>query len=96
MTNPSYTDEQVREHAAWQVGETRKMMLQLLADRTRLQAEVEALRGACLAMIEWDEAETTHAVDFYKRMDLCRDAFDKARSALALSRATPNETKEDV
>lgn len=44
MTNPSYTNEQVLEHAAWQSIPTKAMILYLLADRQRLQAEVEALR----------------------------------------------------
>jgi hypothetical protein len=36
-----------------------------------------------MAMLEWDDREKDHAVDFNARMDLCRAAFDKARSAIA-------------
>lgn len=41
------------------------------------------LYEACQAMIEWDAREQDHAVDFYARMDLCRNAFDLARAAIA-------------
>lgn len=39
----SYTDEQVLEHAQWQQGATKKIILALLADRTRLQAALDAV-----------------------------------------------------
>ena len=41
------------------------------------------LLEACRAMIEWDDREKDHAVDFDARMHLCRVAFDKARAAVA-------------
>jgi len=40
----SYTDEQVFEHAQWQQGETKRIILSLLDARTRLQAEAEESR----------------------------------------------------
>ncbi|BDD90908.1 hypothetical protein PanNE5_03480 [Pandoraea sp. NE5] len=40
------------------------------------------LLEAVEAMIEWDAREKDHAVDFYARMDLCAQAFDKARAAI--------------
>ena len=65
----------------------------LLAGSEQLTAEAEAnmtlcsaapeLLDACMAMLEWDDREQDHAVDFYARMDLCRAAFDKARAAIA-------------
>ncbi|WP_025517566.1 hypothetical protein [Bordetella trematum] len=43
----------------------------------------DELLDACMAMIEWDDREQDHAVDFNARMDLCRAAFNKARAAIA-------------
>lgn len=54
------------------------------AELRRLCAERDALRSACVAMIEWDDRERDHAVDFYARMELCLVAFEKARAALAM------------
>ncbi|RSE90774.1 hypothetical protein [Achromobacter aegrifaciens] len=48
-----------------------------------LIAAAPELLDACMAMLEWDDREQDHAVDFYARMDLCRTAFDKARAAIA-------------
>lgn len=53
----------------------------------RLIAAAPELLDACMAMIEWDDREQDHAVDFNARMDMCRAAFDKARAAIA--KATP-------
>lgn len=49
----------------------------------RLMAAAPELLEACVAMLEWDDREKDHAVDFNARMDLCRAAFDKARAAIA-------------
>ena len=46
-------------------------------------AAAPELLEACRAMIEWDDREKDHAVDFDARMHLCRVAFDKARAAVA-------------
>ena len=48
----------------------------------RLIAAAPELLEACRAMIEWDDREKDHAVDFDARMQLCRIAFDKARAAI--------------
>ena len=54
----------------------------------RLRAVNQELLEACLAMIEWDDRENDHAVDFQERMELCELAFQKARAAIeALSSA---------
>ena len=53
------------------------------AANARLIAAAPELLDACMAMLEWDDRENDHAVDFYARMDLCRAAFDKARAAIA-------------
>ena len=49
----------------------------------RLIAAAPDLLEACQAMIEWDDREQDHAVDFSARTELCRVAFDKARAAIA-------------
>lgn len=49
----------------------------------RLIAAAPELLDACMAMIEWDDRERDHAVDFNARMDMCRAAFDKARAAIS-------------
>lgn len=49
----------------------------------RLIASAPELLEACAAMIEWDDREKDHAVDFAARMALCAAAFDKARAAIA-------------
>jgi hypothetical protein len=41
------------------------------------------LLAACQAMIEWDNEEKSHRLDFYARMELCQRAFDLARAAIA-------------
>lgn len=55
----------------------------------RLIAAAPELLEACMAMLEWDDREKDHAVDFYARMDLCRAAFDKARAAIAKATGEP-------
>ncbi|AVG38339.1 hypothetical protein MC81_02530 [Achromobacter insolitus] len=55
------------------------------ADASLISAAPELL-DACMAMLEWDDREQDHTVDFYARMDLCRAAFDKARAAIAQAR----------
>lgn len=54
----------------------------VMAD-ARLIAAAPELLEACMAMIEWDDREKDHAVDFYKRTELCEIAFQKARAAIA-------------
>lgn len=49
----------------------------------RLIAAAPDLLDACQAMIAWDDREKDHAVDFYDRMGLCVEAFEKARAAIA-------------
>ena len=49
----------------------------------RLISAAPELLEACLAMIELDDRENDHAVDFHKRMELCELAFQKARTAIA-------------
>lgn len=49
----------------------------------RLIAAAPELLEACQAMIEWDDREQDHAVDFSACTELCRVAFDKARAAIA-------------
>lgn len=62
----------------------------MTADRqeadARLISAAPELLEACMAMLEWDDREQDHAVDFNARMDLCRAAFDKARAATAKAR----------
>lgn len=48
-----------------------------------LLATAPELLEACVAMIEWDEREKDHAVDFHARMALCDAAFQKARAVIA-------------
>lgn len=48
----------------------------------------DELLDACIAMIEWDDREKDHAVDFYARMDLCRIAFEKVRAAISKARGS--------
>ncbi len=55
----------------------------------RLIAAAPELLEACMAMLEWDDREKDHAVDFYAGMDLCRAAFDKARAAIAKATGEP-------
>jgi len=52
-------------------------------DDARLIAAAPELMDACLAMVEWDAREQDCAVDFYARIELCRIAFNKVRSAIA-------------
>ena len=53
------------------------------AELRRLYEVNQELLGACMAMTEWDDREKDHAVDFRKRMELCEQAFQKARAAIA-------------
>ena len=55
----------------------------------RLIAAAPALLEACMAMIEWDDREKDHAVDFYKRTELCEIAFQKARAAITKATGEP-------
>lgn len=48
-----------------------------------LFAAAPDLLEACKAMIEWDDRERDHAVDFGERSKLCERAFDLARAAIA-------------
>lgn len=59
----------------------------------RLIAAAPELMEAVEAMIEWDDRENDHAVDFYARMDLCAKAFDKARAALSKARGDDNQVE---
>ncbi|WP_141984748.1 hypothetical protein [Bordetella hinzii] len=60
-----------------------------LGDINRMNARADLISAApelleaCMAMIEWDDREQDHAVDFNARMELCRAAFDKARAAIS-------------
>lgn len=49
----------------------------------RLIAAAPDLWAACKSMIEWDDREKDHAVDFSARMLLCEAAFNAARAAIA-------------
>ena len=49
----------------------------------RLLAAAPELLAACKSMIEWDDREHDHAVDFSARMALCDAAFNAARAAIA-------------
>ena len=49
----------------------------------RLIAAGPDLLAACKSMIEWDDREKDHAVDFSARMALCDAAFKAARAAIA-------------
>lgn len=70
---------------------------QKLTDLTNLQANARLIAAApelldaCMAMLEWDDREKDHAIDFNARMDLCRAAFDKARAAIAKATGQPND-----
>lgn len=62
---------------------------ELLAEakaNTRLISAAPELLEACMAMLEWDDREKDHAVDFNARMELCRAAFNKARAAIRKAR----------
>lgn len=48
-----------------------------------LAEQRDAFIAACRKMIEWDEREKDHSIDFYARMDLCDEAFKLMRAALA-------------
>ena len=50
--------------------------------QTITEEAAQDLLDACRAMVEWDDREHDHAVDFYARMALCKEAFDKARAAI--------------
>ena len=54
-----------------------------LAANARLIAAAPDLLAACKSMIEWDDREKDHAVDFSARMLLCEAAFNAARAAIA-------------
>ena len=102
MTNPTYTDEQVRSIAkeAWErhscfVGE---MIDSLLADRQRLQAEVEALRPKA-ELLAWAESHPEIAmreITSWWRVagSGFRENWFNFSGAIESARATPNETKE--
>jgi hypothetical protein len=56
----------------------------------RLIAAAPDLLDACRAMVAWDAAENSaepfdndNGTGFYQRIALCREAFDKARAAIA-------------
>ena len=59
------------------------------AELRRLHEVNQELLEACMAMIEWDDRENDHAVDFHKRMELCELAFQKARAAIAKATGEP-------
>ena len=50
----------------------------------RLIASAPALLEASMKVLEWFEAEDDHSkADFYQRMQMCRDAEEMIRSAIA-------------
>ncbi len=58
----------------------------------RIIAAAPALLEACLAIVEWDEAENNAkpftddgGAGFYARIGMCREAFEKAHAAIALT-----------
>lgn len=53
-----------------------------VADAHLIAAAPELLE-ACVVLIEWDEREKDHAVNFHARMALCDAALLKARAAIA-------------
>lgn len=57
----------------------------------RLIAAAPELLEACLAMIEWDDREKDHAVSFENRIELCTQAFTKARAAIAKATGANND-----
>ena len=95
MTNPtSYTDEQVlaRAQIVWDAGrgETSEMLRSLLADRQRLQAEVEALRWLPL-----DPCPTEAPIGYDIREAQCWSrGFTECLEVIEKHRAKINETKE--
>lgn len=55
---------------------------QAIGDALLIAAAPELLE-ACVVLIEWDEREKDHAVNFHARMALCDAALLKARAAIA-------------
>ena len=75
------------------LGDTPNLVVRIEGGRqadVHLIAAAPELLEACLAMIEWDDREKDHAVDFYKRTELCEIAFQKARAAI--TKATGENT----
>lgn len=113
MTNPSYTDEQVKHlvnlcstgptQAALRHLDVAEALEFLLADRQRLQAEVEALRQDA-ERYRWIRNEADPDMDEpYITRHVCgewgkwRNTWETGSTAdecIDAARATPNETKE--
>lgn len=48
----------------------------------RLIAAAPDLLEACKKLIEWDDREKDHAIDFWARVGLCKEAFEAMRAAV--------------
>lgn len=60
------------------------------AANARLIAAAPKLLEAVTAMIEWDARESDFAIGFNARLDLCHQAFEKARAAFAKATGDAN------
>jgi len=55
------------------------------ADLLKMAAAPDLL-AALEKMVEWDEREKDHAIDFYDRLSLCDEAFSMMRAAIKKAR----------
>lgn len=83
----SYTDEQVLEHAQWQQGETKKIILALLAERACLQTQIEeflaymevrAYELIILSDTKYDQGYDDISAGYFQAAKAIREEIDSA------------------